>query len=348
MVEGMKIFTDLHHGDLHFSLHLLFEKRLGFELYRPIGLEWFHAGYWKVAEPYGNKMDTVNQFLGLTPGLYDPYKNINGQHFVKDDVYHVYIPGHDYHQKAVTLEKFKSMNFDIILRSHPAHGHIYERLRNQFHPKAKIIMQMGNIKQRTHLPNVLHSNSYSPKPHQHCIRYHQEINPKHFYYVDPPKGEKNIYSVVNCAPYLNLYNKYKGSVLDANWKYYGSRSPDGALSGARKVAEKMRDANIAWHLKPSGGVGHSTKGWFATGRPLVTNMSEHRKAGGDALSLFEPGTTCIDLDSGSVHDNTKKIRQLLDPDENLKWAKRVNRRWKDIINYDRDEERIRKFLENLQ
>jgi len=241
------------------------------------------------------------------------------------------------------------MKFDILLPTYPGHDRPYEILRNKYQSQAKLIMQMGNINQQTHLPNVLHSNEYAnPKPGQHCLRYHQEVDPDIFHYTPPSVDTRNIYSVVNCAPYLQIYNQYKSIITDANWKYYGASSPDGAVEAGKGVSEKMKEANVAWHLKPSGGVGHSAKGWFSIGRPIVTNMSEHRKAGGDALSLFEPGTTCIDLDSGTVHANSKMIQRLLEPEENLQWSKRVNRRFRDIVNYDRDEERIRKFLENLR
>lgn len=344
----MKIFTDLHHGDLYYSLHLLFEKRLGYELFRPIGYEWYHEGYWKIGDPYPKPFNTAKQYLDLKKGRFDPYTCLNGEHYIEDDIYYVFIPGHNYYQKAITLNKFKSMHFDIIMPTFPGHDRPFETLRNYFHPKAKIIMQMGNIGQRTHLPNVLHSCAYTrPLSHQHCLRYHQEINPDLFEYTDPPIGTKNIYSVVNLSPYLKIYNTYKKLISDANWKYYGSGSPDGPLSGARGVSEKMKEANIAWHLKPGGGVGHSTKGWMSIGRPMVTNMSQHRKAGGDSLALFEPGITCIDLDSGTTHENERLIRNLLDPEENLKWCNRVSRRFKDIVNYDVQEQEIRRFMEEL-
>lgn len=345
----MKIFTDLHHGDLYFSLHLLFEKRLGHKLYRPIGLEWFNAGYWLIAAPYGNRQDTINQFLDINQRGYDAYNNLNGNHYIEDDIYYIHEPGHNYYQKAITLKQFKNMEFDIIMPTYPGHDKPFENLRDRFQSKAKMIMQMGNIKQRTHITNVLHSCAYDrPQAHQHCLRYHQEIDPNHFYYIKPNEKTRNIYSVVNCAPYLQEYNKFKSHITDANWKYYGAGSPDGALAGAKKVGEKMREANVAWHLKPHGGVGHSTKGWFATGRPIVTNMSQHRKAGGDAMKLFVPGVTCVDLDSGSVHENEQKIKTLLEPDINQEWSERVYDRFKQVINYDADEERVKKFLENLR
>jgi hypothetical protein len=209
-------------------------------------------------------------------------------------------------------------------------------------------MQMGNLGQTTHLPNVLHSNNYpNPQSGQHCLRYHQEVNPDIFFPSDPPVGGGNVYSVVNLAPYIDIYHQYKNLMPDLNWKYYGAGSPDGALRGARGVCEKIRESNVGWHLKPSGGVGHVTKNWFIVGRPLVTNMSPHRRAGGDALALFEPGVTCIDIESGTVAENAKKIRRLLEPEENVKWCKRVNRRFNDIVNYDRIAEQVRLFLERL-
>ncbi|MCJ7634401.1 hypothetical protein MUP77_18670, partial [Candidatus Bathyarchaeota archaeon] len=59
------VFVELHHGDLFFSLHLLFEERLEMNLFRPIGMAWFEKGFFKIAEPYGNAPDTIDQFLGV-------------------------------------------------------------------------------------------------------------------------------------------------------------------------------------------------------------------------------------------------------------------------------------------
>ena len=40
------ILADFHHGDLFESHRLVFVDRFGWELCRPIGLEWFQEGYW--------------------------------------------------------------------------------------------------------------------------------------------------------------------------------------------------------------------------------------------------------------------------------------------------------------
>jgi hypothetical protein len=339
----MKIFTDLHHADLYYSLHLLLEHRLKHELYHPIGMDWFTEGYWKIAEPYNNAIDTIKQFL-------DPDTHTEGYVYkIEDKVYYIKAINRTYIRKAITLEKFKSMDFDIIMPSYPSHDRVYEKLRNRFQPRAKIVMQVGNIGQKTSLRNVLHSSEFKDQsPKQNCLKYNQEIDSDLFCYSPPNTDTKNIYSVVNCAPCLNIYNKYKNIIKEASWKYYGGGCPDGILIGPAKVSEKMKEANIGWHLKPLGGLGHSAKCWFAVGRPTIIRMSQHQETSKEIFRLFEPGITCIDLDAGTVHENSKKIKQLLRPDINIKWAKRVRRRFKEVINYDEQEKQIRRFLENLR
>jgi len=344
----VKIFTDYHHGDLYHSLHRLFECRLGHELYRPIGMEWFREGYWKIGDPYPTPEGKAKQYLSINKKGWIPFKNLNGEHEVEANAYRVRDRSHDYDHKALILEQFKSMKFDVVMPTFPGHDKPFEVLRDRFQPQAKLVMQMGNFRQRTHLPNVLHSNHYPDPLHdQHCLYYHQEIDGDLFS-PEPPNAEtKNVYGIIPLAPYISLYEEYRAYVTSANWKYYGhGGSPDGPLSGSRGVAEKMKEANVAWHTKQ--GAGHTTCGWFAVGRPLLTLMSLHRRAGGDALKLFDPGVTCIDLESGTAHENSKRIRELLQPNTNREWCERVWKRFESVVNYERDAERVERFLGDLR
>jgi hypothetical protein len=132
---------------------------------------------------------------------------------------------------------------------------------------------------------------------------------------------------------------------DVEMKAYGAGSPDGPVSGSVGVAAKMREANVGWHCKPFDGFGHTAMGWFAIGRPVVTTMKDVVMSGGDALSCFEPGVTCLDVGSGDITSNCAVIRRMLQPDENLRWSERVRRRFHDVINYDREAEQIRALVE---
>ncbi len=343
----MKVFADLHHGDLYYSLYLLFEQRLGWELYRPIGLDWFNEGYWKIAEPYGNAMDTVGQYLDINKNGYHPYKNLNGEHYVEDEIYYTYDPGHSYYHRAITLEKFKDMDFDIILPTYEQHEGPYLDLRDLYQPRAKMVAQMGNTGQKSVMPNVLHSVPYTPIEGQRAFYYHQEIDPTLYSYIPPDPETKKLFSFVNMLPYPEKYKAYKKALIGIEMRAYGADCPDGALFGSNGVSEKMRKANAGWHLKPQGGIGHSSMGWLASGRPVITNMSQHRVWGGDAISLFEPGVTCLDIESMTFEEGCREIRKMMEPENNLVWAERTLRRFNDIINYEREAEGLIKFIGDL-
>lgn len=343
----MKIFTDFHHGALYFSLHLLFEQRLGWEIYRPIGFDWFHEGFWKIAEPYGNAMDTVGQYLDINQYGFDQYKRLNGEHYVKDDIYYVRDRNHDYYQKSITLEQFKSMDFDIIMPTYSPHDKPYLDLKETYQPKAKMLAQLGNNFQRSNLPNVLHSVPFTSHSKQNTLYYHQEIDPRYYKYEKPNPKTKNIYSMVNCLPFANIYLQYKNLLTDVNMKAYGASCPDGVLDSARGVGPMMTEANVGWHLKVDGGLGHTAMGWFACGRPVIASLSNNKSWGKDAQHLFEPGVTCLDIEANSVKENCKLIRRMLEPEENLQWAERTQKRFNEVINYNEEEQQIRNFLGRL-
>lgn len=343
----MNVFTDLHHADLYYSLHLLFEHRLGWELYRPIGLDWFHQGFWKIAEPYGNAMDTVGQYLDINEDGWDQFTNLNGTHYKQEDTYHAYDPTHDYYQKAITLEKFKAMQFDLIVSTVPAHDRSFAQLQAQFQTQAKHVAQMGNIGQRTGVQHVMHTTPYTPKPGQNCVTYHQEIDMQLYSYQPPNPDTKKIFSMVNCLPSASFYHQYDAAIPEVEFRAYGASCPHGALPGTKGVAIGMREANIGWHIKPGDGFGHTAMGWFASGRPVVTRMQDVVSYGADAPWLFEPGVTCIDIGKNSLAANVAQIRDALVPEKNLQLAENAKKRFHEVVNYDKEEQDIRQFFERV-
>lgn len=341
----MKIFTDLHHSDLYYSLHLLFEKRLGFELYRPIGKEWHDEGYWKYSDDQG----IVKQFLTDDINHPERYHPSIGNYKIEctNNIYNVYDPIHNYYQKAITLGTFKNLKFDLIVSTIKDHDYSFENLKKVYQPSAKNIAQMGNVGQTTHLKNVFHSVTYKPESYQNSILIHQEIDKNLYKFAPIDPNTKNVYSVVNLSQYIEIYNLYKNSLVDCNFKYYGINSPDGHLNGAAGVSEKIVEANMGWCLKSLGGLGHSNMGWCYSGRPVVTNMSQHRFFGGIALQLFEPNVTCIDVESDNLESNVKKIREWLVPENCTMYGEKLRNRFLELVNYDDVEIKFRKFLENV-
>lgn len=334
----MNVLIDYHHGGLFNSLYLLFEQRLGHKVFRPIGTDWYANGYFRVAEPYGNPPDTIGQYLDINEREWDSHKNLNGDYKLKDDIYHVYDPENKLTHRAVTLEKFKEMQFDIVLASHPLHENWIELLK--FQPKAKFIQQVGNEHQTTNAKNVLCSVwQYEKKDDQNVIYYHQEFKP--FKYT-PPKNHNTINSFVLSMQERELFFIYKSALPEFKMKGYGLGSPDGPVENLEK---EMRDSAFGWHIKVWDGYGHLIHQWASMGRPLIVKGSYYEgKTGG---LLLEDGVTCIDLDKHTFDENIELIKQASQPQNHIKLCQKMRERFDKVCDFDREAKEIKEWLDYL-
>jgi hypothetical protein len=320
--------TISHQGALYKSLHLLFEKRLGYQMYRPIGLDWFTHGYWKIAEPYGNAEDTIGQYLAIDSREWDSRKRLNGDYKLKDDIYHIWDPENKIHHKAITFEKFKQMQFDIVVASHPLHGN-WSELNPNF------VMQLGNEGQDTNAHKVLSSVwAYKPKEGQDVMYYHQEFDLNEFRY-EPPTNHNTINSFVWGCPEAETFDIYKSNLPE----FIMNREPSSDL------ANDMRKSAFGWHIKPADGFGHLLHNWYSVGRPVIIRGSYYEgKTGG---LLLEDGVTCIDLDKHSFDENIELIRYWSEPDNHIKMCQNVSKRFKEVVDFDRESSEIKVWLDNL-
>ena len=333
----MNVLIDYHHGGLFLSLHLLF-KRLGYTAYRPIGMDWFANGYFKIAEPYGNAPDTIGQYLDINDRQWDSYENLNGDYKLKDDIYHIYDPENKIQHKAVTFEKFKEMKFDLILASHPLHGNWEELLKYQ--PQAKFVQQLGNENQTTTTKNVMSSVwQYEPLEGQNVIYYHQEFNvPKY----TPPTNHDTINSFIINMPEVDTFEIYKSALPEFKMKAYGLGNPDGPVENLEKA---MRDSAFGFHLKFWDGYGHLIHNWAALGRPLIVRGDWYEgKTGG---LLLEDGVTCIDISKHTFEENLELIRFWAQPDNHRKMCENMYKKFKEVCDFDREAKQIKDYLISL-
>ncbi len=340
------VFCDFHHLGLWESLRLLFEKRLGWNLYRPIGEEWITSGYWKVAEPYGNRPETIKQYLSTEIHVWQSGVFLNGDYKLEDNIYYVYDPVHEVHQKAITLEQFKEMPIDIVISSISPHDISFAKLIQDFKPNAKHIAQMGNIYQQTDVKNVMCSTvPYTVPVDKNVVFYHQEFDLDIFKYEEPTKFRK-IKNFVILNPASQIYDVYKSVLSEFDFKSYGASCPDGTITGVKNIAREMRNSTFGFHLKPGGdGYGHTIHNWFACGRPVITNKSDYvdKLAG----QLLIDGKTYIDLETTSFQGNLNRIRYWSIPENHREMCENVHQRFKEIVNFDEEERAIRKFLEKI-
>ena len=350
----MKIFADQHHDALYFSLQLLFEKRFGFELYRPIGLEWYENGFWHVF-PH---VDTAKQYLSLNQKIDWPKDvhgkplhpqqclNLNYRH--EDGIYYVEDIPRGVYQRAITLEKFKETKFDVVISSMPGHVAPFNRLIKEFQPQAKHIMQLGNNWNAASfdVKNILSSaRRTTVRPDQSVVYYHQEFDLSKFH----PGECQNPKSVINMMhhipenakkPFLYL----EGKMPHWKWSLRGACNRDDAVL-TEKIPETIREHGFLWHVKREGdGFGYNLHHAAACGRPIITHKNHF--SGMTAEPLLIDGKTCIDLDKHPIDQVPSLLERASDNFE--EWRTAVRNRFDEIVNYEKEAEDIRVFLANLR
>jgi len=370
----MNVFADLHHGDLHYALHLLFEKRLEMNLFRPIGLDWFKRGFWKLAESHNNPPDIISQYLEVPPAnkkyiidKCDKIQVINdiihfpiskphipqeyGETQVIDGVYHIPTKMSDgyYIQKAITLEQFLKMDIDFVIATWDGHEQIYSKLVSKFKPTAKFIFQIGNVGWKlTCAKNVLLSRNISLPSDINYIKYHPE---HHEDYCYTPPANSNlirsfIHSLQDFPESFDLFTRYEKLLPELIWKMHGDLGRDGIIPND-SMPQIMRDSAFIWHVKQHCGGGFVARQAMACGRPPIIRSSYAEKNDSLELDLYEDSVNCIDLDLGTEKENIEKIRYFMQPKNHVKFCESTVEDFKRKIDFDDEARQIKAWLERL-
>lgn len=369
-IENLKVFTDFHHASLLNSLIMLFEGRLGGQVYRPIGMEWAERGFWKVYD----HPETQAQYLGIgaaTPDGTQPLNEVvartNDYHA---DIYHCHDIESSQTNKAITLEGFWRMPIDIVIASLPQHIRPFKRLCEEHPNHPKLIYQIGNqwnveahdahyIDAIMASANVVHNY---PTP---TIKYHQEFDTSFFRYEPPtvfklPVSEterayprNKITSFVNCFSLDRLF-EYDWQLFQTmekrlpEWEFrcYGGQCRDGSMNGSRELSEAMQNSRFIWHTKAGGdGYGHVIHNAAASGRPLIVRGQYY--LGKMAYDLIQDELTCICIDGLGVEEIINKIEYHNEPERYSKMCEAMYSRFKEVVDFDKEAKMIVDFLQKL-
>lgn len=350
----MNILADFHNLSLFHSLQLLFEKRFGGKLYRPTGIDWFTNGYFKLAEPYGNDPATVAQFLEVNSIPKDGTQPLNDTTEAHSGIYEFTDLSNQTTNKGITFEAFKNMKFDIIIASIPDHIKPFQELIQKYQPQAKFIFQMGNIYwdktvDFNNVPNVMASVKEFPLPATcNSIFYHQEFETDIFC-PQNKKPNKDLVSFVNCMPQMGTIGTYmqlKGMLPEFNFKSYGISCDNGIVTGTQNIANIMNQSYMGVQLKTGGdGMGHIVHQWFACGKPIIVNYETYKNQ--LAGELMIPDETCIVCNTfEDVPNVIEKIRKIT-PMKYEWMCQQSLQRFKDYVNYDEEEKKMRVFIDKL-
>lgn len=350
-----KVFTDFHHAGLLQSLILLFEKRLGGLVYRPIGREWFDNGFWKVYDHPA----TVEQFLGIggnTPDGTAPLNEVVSTDQMKAGYYLCHDIDSGQTNRAITYDAFMKSPIDIVIASLPYHIQPFKKLCDIHPNKPKLIYQIGNAwtVEAGLAKNVMASAIIHEVPSDiHFISYHQEFDTNIF------KPDGNLNPGQKIASFVNVFNMQSHFVADwqlfqevermmPDWSFksYGGQCRDGAIGPSSELARVMNDNRFIWHTKAGGdGYGHVIHSVFAIGRPAIVKKEYY--AGKFADQLLIDGQTCITIDGLSPNQIIEKVNYYNEQSRYEALCAGAYARFKEVVDFDKEAIQLQKYFSEL-
>ncbi len=342
-----RVLVDFHHSSLLRSLVTLFEDRLGYKVFRPIGLQWYVEGYWKI----NNQYDTAKQYLSLEQVPRDGTPKLNR---IKDNqrgIYYCYDGGSKLVNRACTLEYAKHYKFDYLVATIPAHIPVFERIIRNYQPQAKLIVQIGNEWPlelfKGH--NVLASVKPRDFPDTNAMFYHQEFDLKMFKPNFEPRPKK-IYTFVNVLQDkprdYNLFLELERLMPTWEFKMYGGQNRDGNIDGPEALAEKMREPAYLFHCKTGGdGYGHILFNGAFSATPLITRFEDYGNKLGESLIYDE---SSIIVDNKTPKQIAAEIEESYYNEQYLKRGKSIYDLATTHCNFTNEAESIEKWLTSLR
>ena len=350
----MRVLADFHHADLFESMQMLFVDRYGWELFRPIGMEWYDEGIWNFERAYHGDA-VARQYLEM----WDGDRN-HIDYWTRVDQTH---PGRVF--KMVTLAQARETDWDLVISTLPDNDRgLHDLARSR---GAKFGIQLGNVGQMSawELADfALCSTTMPYEPMKPYVVYRQEFSLEDFRYEPPPNacGCENrvlhVNSFVQCLPENPLayaqFLHYARSDSDISWGIYGSYGSHetdefarGNMETTTSVAAAMRGSDVIWHTKEwSDGYGHVIHNAFAAGRPVFGKAYyyEDKLAG----PLWVDGVTSIDISRRSPDEVLTILRRLRDdPDEHVRMCEASAARFREVVSFDEEAANIRKLLDNV-
>jgi hypothetical protein len=321
-------------SDLYYAMHMLFEERLGMNLFRPMN----EKGWLK------KTVSTATHNPGEEDGISESI----------DDV--LYLPmkmetdgGGHYTQKLITFDKFLDMGFDIIVGTKTINEEPFYNIIKSHQLDAKFIRQCNNIHEKpTHCKNAL-VGMLTPMPKGiNYLNYH----PEHYkgYCHTTPTNHNTITNFANnlhaYQNELKLWNDLKGALKDFTFKMYGVEGDNGTLPHWL-MPEAMKEPAFIWHIKPHGGGGFVARQALGCGRPCIVKKSYCNYHHELADKLFKDGINCIDFDLRAFKENVKLIREWSEPDAHIERCKTVSETFKEDVDFVDEAQRIKAWIEGI-
>lgn len=329
----MNVIVDHHHGGLLRSLYYLFRKRFNFKVFVPTGFDWLDKD--GLYSGYPNRA-TADQMLNSWL-VDEKYKNM-------------FLP--------ITHEEFLNSEIDIIVSSLYENHILFKRIIEKYKLKTKLILQVGNninpeLVKQTEANNLL-SSAYPTFIRSNDINkvfYRQEFGLDFF----KPSESCNIKSVANFKNIMEdefkIILELEKKMPDWDFKCYGALNRDGNIHDVESLmADAINKFGFIFHVKKDDGYGHVIHNSFACGKPMIIDLNAAGvNWGGNfirntASFLYEKDNTIIDVNEG-IDNIIYKLKFM--SDNYLDYKNNVIKKFKEVVDFDKEFIEVKKFIENL-
>jgi hypothetical protein len=215
---------DPHHAMLSQSLVYLFELRLGIELYRPKGREWYDRGfYWHPieAEAIANLTPSSdNECCPQAPDQFAWQKTSATGYFDQDNLLSRWLP----------FDRLKEV--DYLICTSDRNEQRFADLKRNFKLNARIIRYIGNREEDCNIDNFDIGLFATLKYYEHfrnlkpCMLFHPEFSTELYSFSPPPIEPKFLRSFLN----FQHHHREAGSPWERWQQYAGYANEAGAYS----------------------------------------------------------------------------------------------------------------------
>lgn len=329
------------------SLQLLVD-RLGGTLYRPVSMEWFDEGYYKL---YGN-------LKAKDPDRWIAKQYLVDTIFTKDYSHGI---GRETYNGCLNYPKFNLMHFDdnfytdinidIVICSVHENEPYFAKLK-EFYPNAKFIRQVGNdldtLVDESLYPNLLASATAPYNAFKgHKILYRQEWDTTLFEPEDPINFN-NIWSFQGDLEQFEdtweFWNKLKHELPGYSFKAYGVGNDYGKIYPKRGYYKKMSEATFLVQSKgPWEGYGFVIHNAMWLGRPMIIKYSDY--AGKLAEPLLIKDETYLEMTDPDI---VEKIRYYSDPIRFKTMSDKCRQMFNEVVDFEKEGKLLEDFFANLK
>lgn len=338
----MKVLVDYHHVALLTSLYKLFVERLGWTLYIPMGMDWYERGYWTIEDGEKTEIhrEMAKQFL-LSPTIPD---------------FTIKTPEQPKLEYAYLSDVEAGLKFDIVLASAPCRFQSFEKFVHEFNMNAKLIFQAGNnfAHDSPFIANVKNLLTSATGPYRYYtapnkVFYRQEFDLGLF----RPEKRCIVNTITNFQHFMckkELFHSLEVTMPKWRFRSFGSGNRESALNSIAILSAWMRQSGFVWHVKTlDEGYGHTIHNAFACGKPLVTDtryMTVYQQGiiPNTCMSLYTP-ETIIDIKDMALEDIRKELNRRAADYEY--YSDKVYRKFKEVVDFDREFVEVKAFLERL-